>query len=97
MRVIRVANFFSIEVTKVLSMIKNNRYFDLTSAGGTSLLGHNNNIFKEALSEFSKNNYSNFALPNEHAERLSKKKSKILPQFSKFIFCNSGAEANLKT
>ena len=56
MRVIRVKFFFN-RGYKSIIMIKNNRYFDLTSAGGTSLLGHNNNIFKKALSEFSKNNY----------------------------------------
>ena len=88
--------FFNRGYKSIIYDKKNNRYFDLTSAGGTSLLGHNNNIFKKALSEFSKNNYSNFALPNEHAERLSKKIKKILPNFFKFIFCNSGAEANLK-
>ena len=88
--------FFNRGYKSIVYDKKNNKYLDLTSAGGTSLLGHNNNIFKESLREFSKNNYSNFALPNEHAERFSKKIKKIFPQFSKFIFCNSGAEANLK-
>ena len=40
--------------------------------------------------------FSNFALPNTHANHFSQNLTRILPQFSKFIFCNSGAEANLK-
>jgi len=76
---------------------KNNQEFiDITSAGGTSLLGHNNKIFKDSIKKFLNNNFSNFALPNEHANKLSKNLRKIFPQFSKFIFCNSGAEANMK-
>ena len=74
----------------------NNKFLDLTSAGGTSLLGHNNKVFKESIKEFLSKNYSNFALPNEHAKNLSQNIKKIFPQFSKFIFCNSGAEANIK-
>jgi glutamate-1-semialdehyde 2,1-aminomutase len=75
---------------------KNNKFLDLTSAGGTSLLGHNNNVFKKSLKEFLNNNFSNFALPNQHAKNLSFNIKKIFPQFSKFVFCNSGAEANIK-
>jgi glutamate-1-semialdehyde 2,1-aminomutase len=74
----------------------NNKFLDLTSAGGTSLLGHNNKVFKESIKEFLNKNYSNFALPNQHAKNLSQNIKKIFPQFSKFIFCNSGAEANIK-
>jgi glutamate-1-semialdehyde 2,1-aminomutase len=74
----------------------NNKFLDLTSAGGTSLLGHNNKVFKESIKEFLNKNYSNFALPNQHAKNLSQNIKKIFPQFSKFIFCNSGADANIK-
>jgi glutamate-1-semialdehyde 2,1-aminomutase len=75
---------------------KNNKFIDLTSAGGTSLLGHNNKIFKKSIKEFLNNNFSNFSLPNEHAKNFGQNIKKIFPQFSKFIFCNSGAEANIK-
>ena len=75
---------------------KNNKFIDLTSAGGTSLLGHNNKVFKESIKEFLNKDFSNFALPNQHAKNLSQNIKKIFPQFSKFIFCNSGAEANIK-
>ena len=74
----------------------NKKFFDLTSAGGTSLLGHNNKIFRNSIKNFLKKKYSNFALPNGHAKNLSFNLRKIFPKFSKFIFCNSGAEANMK-
>ena len=74
----------------------NSKYLDLTSAGGTSLLGHNNRIFRKSIQSFLNKRLSNFALPNAHAENFSKSLSYIFPQFAKFIFCNSGAEANLK-
>ena len=72
------------------------KFLDLSSAGGTSLLGHNNKIFKKSLKDFLNKNFSNFSLPNLHAKNLSTTIQKILPQFSKIIFCNSGAEANMK-
>jgi glutamate-1-semialdehyde 2,1-aminomutase len=75
---------------------KNDKFLDLSSAGGTSLLGHNNKIFKKSLKDFLNKNFSNFSLPNLHAKNLSITIQKILPQFSKIIFCNSGAEANMK-
>lgn len=74
----------------------NSKYLDLTSAGGTSLLGHNNGVFRKSIQSFLNKSLSNFALPNTHAENFSRSLSYIFPQFSKFIFCNSGAEANLK-
>ena len=55
-----------------VSYKNNQKFIDLTSAGGTSLLGHNNKIFKDSIKKFLNNNYSNFALPNEHAKNLSK-------------------------
>jgi glutamate-1-semialdehyde 2,1-aminomutase len=75
---------------------KSKKYLDLTSGGGCLLLGHNNRIFKESIKEFIKMEISNFAAPNIFAKKLSLSLIKILPQFKKIIFCNSGAEANLK-
>lgn len=89
-------NFFSKGYRNIIVDNNNNNFIDLTSSGGTSLLGHNNDVFKKSIKNFLKNDYSNFALPNEHARKLSKNIKKILPQFNKFVFCNSGAEANLK-
>ena len=72
------------------------KYLDLTSGGGCLLLGHNNKTFKRSIKEFLKMEISNFAAPNKFAKKLSSSLIKILPQFKKIIFCNSGAEANLK-
>jgi len=72
------------------------KYFDLSSGGGCQILGHNNKIFKDSLRLFLKNEYSNFSAPNLHANRFAESLSKLYPQFEKFIFCNSGAEANIK-
>ena len=76
--------------------VNNKTYYDLTCGSGTILLGHNNRIFKSSIKEFLNKDYSNFALPNIHAHKFSINLKKIFPAFSKFIFCNSGAEANLK-
>jgi len=75
---------------------KSKKYLDLTSGGGCLLLGHNNKIFKRSIKEFLRMQISNFAAPNEFAKKLSLSLIKIFPQFKKIIFCNSGAEANLK-
>ena len=89
-------NFFIKGFNNLIIDSKNNKFVDLTSSGGTSLLGHNNTILKRSLKKFVNSGFSNFALPNEHAKNFTKNIKKILPQFSKIIFCNSGAEANLK-
>ncbi len=74
----------------------NKKYLDLSCGSGTILLGHNNHVFRQSLKDFLKKDYSNFAQPNIHAHKFSNNLKKIFPNFSKFIFCNSGAEANLK-
>jgi glutamate-1-semialdehyde 2,1-aminomutase len=76
--------------------LKKKKYFDLTSGGGCLLLGHNNKILRKSIKEFLKLQISNFSSPNKYAYELSKNIKKIYPQFKKIIFCNSGAEANLK-
>lgn len=75
---------------------KKRKYFDLTSGGGCLLLGHNNKIFTNSIKKFIRLNISNIVQPNEYAVELSNNLKKIYPQFTKFIFCNSGAEANIK-
>jgi glutamate-1-semialdehyde 2,1-aminomutase len=89
-------NYFIKGFKNIIIDSKNNEFIDLTSSGGTSLLGHNNTILKKSLKKFVNSGFSNFALPNEHAKNFTKNIKKIIPQFSKIIFCNSGAEANLK-
>lgn len=76
--------------------IKNKRYIDLSNCAGSQIIGHNNLITRKILKEISKKNISNFSSPNIYAVKFSKTLKKILPNFSKFIYCNSGSEAIMK-
>ena len=69
--------------------IKNKKYLDLSFCAGTNLLGHNSPIYKNAVKQLIKNDVSNFAAKNLHAEEFSKNTKKTFPKYSKFIFCNS--------
>lgn len=89
-------NLFKSGKGALIKGINNKSYIDLTCGSGTILLGHNNEVFQKSIKKFVQKDYSNFALPNIHAQRFSSNLKKIFPAFSKFIFCNSGAEANLK-
>jgi len=72
-------------------------FIDLSSGQGTLLLGHNSKIFKSEIKNFLSLGISNFSAPNKHAVNFSINLKKILPDFSNFIFCNSGAEATIKS
>ena len=71
-------------------------YIDLGFCSGANLLGHNLKFQDKILKDYINKKISNFSTPNLHAFNLSKELKKILPNFSKFIFCNSGSEANIK-
>lgn len=75
---------------------KNKRYLDLSCCVGTLLLGHNSKILQSSLKDVGGKNISNFAAPNIHASNFSKTIKKLIPQYSKFIMCNSGTEAVAK-
>ena len=77
--------------------INNKKYLDLSLCAGSHILGHNPKIFQKSIKELTKFGISNFAAKNTHAVELSKTLKKILPQYSKFIFCNSGTEAVMKS
>ena len=76
---------------------KNKAYIDLSNCTGSLILGHNSNIFKKSLKLYLKKKISIFAHPNTHAINFSKNIKKNFPSFSRIIFCNSGAEAVLKS
>ena len=40
---------------------------------------------------------SNFAAKNKYAVEFSKTLKKIFPEYEKFVFCNSGTEAVIKS
>ena len=75
---------------------KNKKYLDLSCCVGTLLLGHNSKILQSALKDVAKKNISNFAALNIHASNFSRIIKKLIPQYSKFIMCNSGTEAVTK-
>ena len=75
---------------------KKKKYIDLGFCSGANLLGHNLKFQDEILKKYLDKKISNFSSPNLHAINLSLELRKILPNFSKFIFCNSGSEANIK-
>lgn len=75
---------------------KNKKYLDLSCCVGTLLLGHNSKILQSALRDVAKKNISNFAALNIHASNFSRIIKKLIPQYSKFIMCNSGTEAVTK-
>ena len=72
------------------------KYIDLGFCSGANLLGHNLKFQNKILKEYLNRKISNFSSPNLHAVNLSLELKKILPNFSKFIFCNSGSEANIR-
>ena len=76
---------------------KNKAYIDLSNCTGSLILGHNSNVFKKSLKLYLKKKISIFAHPNTHAINFSKNIKKNFPNFSRIIFCNSGAEAVLKS
>ena len=72
------------------------KYIDLCCGGGSLLLGYNHPSITKSYKKISKMNLANFAAPNKYAVELSRNIKKVLPQYSKFVMCNSGAEANIK-
>ncbi len=79
-------------------LIKGKRkYLDLSFGAGTLLLGHQSKIFKQSLNNITSKKLSLVAIPNNEAINYSALLSKFLKNNSKFIFCNTGSEAILKS
>lgn len=74
----------------------NKKYLDLSNCAGSQILGHNNLIIKSCLKELYKKKISNYANPNIQADEFGRTLKKVVPNFSKFIFCNSGSESIMK-
>jgi len=77
-------------------VIGKKKFFDLSSASGCLILGHNNLVFKNSLKKIYNLNVSNFTSPNVYSKEFYLTLKKLYPQFYSFIFCTTGAEANLK-
>ena len=79
-------------------LIKGNRkYLDMSFGAGTLLLGHQSKIFKKAIKNITSKKLSLIAIPNNDAANYSALLSKFFNNKSKFIFCNTGSEAILKS
>ena len=72
-------------------------FIDTSNCAGSLLLGHNHNVYKKAILNYSKQNLSIFAHPNIHSVNFSKNIKKIFNWFDKIVYCNSGSEAILKS
>ena len=86
-------NFFFQKGDRQYIYTKNKKYLDLSCCAGTFILGHNSYIFKKSIKSILKNKISNFASTNLQASAYSKTLNEILPNYSKFIMCNSGTES----
>lgn len=75
---------------------KNKSFIDTSNCAGSLLLGHNHRVFKKAIKEYSKKNFSIFSHPNSHAIKFSKNIKKKFNWFEKIVFCNTGSEAITK-
>ncbi len=73
----------------------NKKLIDLSSSGGCLILGHQNKINEKIFNLVKKNKVSFFSAPNVYALKFSLLLKKIFKNYN-FIFCSSGAEANLK-
>ena len=76
--------------------INKKKFIDLASCAGSQILGHNNIEIKKIQNDIIKKGISNYAMPNIHAVNFSNTLNRILKNFSKYIFCNSGSEAIIK-
>ena len=73
------------------------KMLDLSLCAGSLILGHNSEVFKNAMKNVLNNNISNFAAKNTFAVDFSKTLKRVYPKYSDFIFCNSGTEAVFKS
>ncbi len=74
---------------------KNKKCLDLSFASGSLILGHTSKVFKKSIKSINQTG-SNYSLLNTFVEKFSLTLKKIYPEFSKFIMCATGSEANMK-
>ena len=75
--------------------INSKKKHDLSYASGSLILGHSSNVFKKSLNQIKKIG-SNYSFINKYVIYFSQLLKKIFPEFSKFIMCATGTEANMK-
>jgi len=70
-------------------------YIDTTMGSGAQILGHGNKLIKKITAQVEDGTI--YTVPNFHTQEVCKLLKKINPEYSeKYIFCNSGTEANMR-
>ena len=87
--------YFLQEKAQTFLLIK--KFLDLSLCAGSIILGHNSKIYRKSIKEILNKKLSNFAAKNIYAAELAKTLHKIFPKYEKFVFCNSGTEAVMKS
>lgn len=77
--------------------IHKKKYLDLSLCAGSLILGHNPIVFQKSVKNILRLGISNFAAKNKYAVEFSKTLKGIFPEYEKFVFCNSGTEAVMKS
>jgi glutamate-1-semialdehyde 2,1-aminomutase len=72
-------------------------FLDLSGCNGTLLLGHNSKIFRRSIIKAIQKKISPLSMPNTQALEYANYLKKIITFKDKFIFCNSGTEAIIKS
>jgi glutamate-1-semialdehyde aminotransferase len=74
---------------------RGNAYIDTTFGAGTHILGYGHPLLaKEASLQFKEGTL--FTVPTKYTYDVVERLSKILPQFDRFVFCNSGSESTMR-
>jgi len=71
------------------------KIIDTTICSGTMFLGHSNKFINQKIQKQIKNGTA-YGLPNINAEKYSLILKKIFKNYSKFIICSTGSEANTR-
>lgn len=72
-----------------------NKYIDMALGAGTFILGHSNkNITEKIKHQIDKS--SLYIAPNFATHEFAELLAKALPQFERFVFCNTGSEATMR-
>lgn len=73
-----------------------NKFIDTSMGSGAQIIGHNNKLIKKIAKQIKKGTI--YTIPNPHTDKVNfYLKKHINPDFhEKYIFCNSGTEANMR-
>lgn len=74
---------------------KGYKLIDTTMGSGAQIIGHNNSLIKKIGKQIKKGTI--YTIPNNHTNKVNSYLKQINPDFyKKYIFCNSGTEANMR-